>query len=150
MDTSKDDELRCSAVSDNPATHEAHLFTHIVLCSKVFDEGHHFETGRGVQAACWLVKKENLGSRNELTSDTHTTLLTTTNTFSNGRSNQGLGLVSYTKGIEQELYAVQTLLLRYRAAEMEHELIYFRREMKYSVRTLGEKAEQQNKGSLLQ
>ena len=103
-------------LATTPTTKSACSYTHIVLYSKIFDKGHHFETSSGIQATCRLVEEEYLWCRDELTRDAYTALLATADTLANGRSNYGLGLVLYTKGFEQELYTVQTLLLRYRPA----------------------------------
>ena len=87
-------------------------FTHVVLHSKGFDKGHDLETGRRVQTACRLVEKENFGGRDKLARDACTTLLATTDTLSNGRSNQGFGLVLDSERFQQGLDTVQTLVFR--------------------------------------
>lgn len=87
------------------------MWTYVVLLCNILHKGNDFKRCGRVKTGCGLVKEEELGARNELGSDTDTTLLTTRDTLADGRSNEIVGLARKTECGEQGFDTLDTLKL---------------------------------------
>lgn len=68
-----------------------------------------------VQAAGWLIKKQNLGAGDELARNANSSLLTATDSLANGSANQDARLFTETERLEETVNAGNSLLLGKRA-----------------------------------
>lgn len=86
--------------------------TNVILFGYLLDEGNNLPTRSRVKATCGLVQEENLGSSNKLTSNTDPSLLSSTDTFSNGSSNNSICLLSETERLDKSINSSHSFGLR--------------------------------------
>jgi hypothetical protein len=68
----------------------------VALCD-LFDVVHHLPTGSRIKTAGGLIQEQDLRGSDQLSGDTGTALLPSTNTLSNGGSNNSMCLISQAK-----------------------------------------------------
>jgi hypothetical protein len=82
-----------------------------VLAGDGFDVRHDFVTCCRIKTACWLIEEENTRGGDELRCDADSSFLTTTQTFSEGSSDEGVTLCLQTKLTQEALHAAFQFLL---------------------------------------
>lgn len=83
----------------------------VVLLGDILNEGDDLERGCRVETGGRLVEEKKFRAGNQLRSDTDTTLLTTRDTLSDGRSDQVVSLTLKTESGQERLDALNALEL---------------------------------------
>jgi len=75
--------------------------TYFILSSYVLDVGDDFETGRGVQAAGWLVEEQDLGSCDQLACHTDSALLSAADALADCCPDDGILLLAEAERVDE-------------------------------------------------
>jgi hypothetical protein len=91
--------------------------TDIISLRYFLYKGNNFETSRRVETASRFIQEEDLWGSDELTRDTNTAFLSTTNAFSDWSTNDTVCLLSQTKGFNKSIDSSHSFRLRQCAVE---------------------------------